>query len=183
MSMHMASFGDAIFAENCGNGLLVVAYVTRAHDILYDVLGHDNEDGEFRVEVAMALEYISMAFELQNETIPDWKSGRDIFKPIRSHWVTHAGMNRAAMTRSYILTQALLQLETFEYGNVSRSTLSYILDLFALYFLSFGQTGETYIRNNTWFPDLWIQNSVVPDTASDPLIFDERIPSVELDNC
>ena len=145
-----------MLGDACGTGMLCITYISNAYQIIYDLLYDDNV-GLLRNEVNDAFDYICTAFELQNDMVTDWSSGRDIFDSILKLGRSGHFYNTS---RRYILTQILLQIETFGYGHVSRSTLAYIIDLFALYFM-LDLDYTTYISTNLDFPKEWKTHSRV----------------------
>lgn len=144
-----------IFGDRCGNGMTVIHAVCIAHTDIYSALINADQK-EAAGQVKHAFDYICTAFECQSDLVCDWKSGREAVPSLMYY-----GFNLTSdEVASYILVSILTQLETFNYGNVGRDTLAYIIDLFALYFLTKADWHD-YIEQDCDFPTEWVKHSVV----------------------
>ena len=155
------SDASVMLAESCGRGMAVVSYISQAHDLIYNVLKTKNRMRlDASAQMLTAFNYICTAFECQLDMVTDWASGREIFGTLAKY----AFGEQTTAVQDYILMQILLQIESFEYGNVSRSTLAYIIDLFGLYFLTYSDWRE-YLPEQCDFPMVWLENSKVPQLS------------------
>lgn len=152
---------SVMLAESCGRGMFVVGYICQAHDLIYKVLKSKNRTRlDTSVQMLTAFNYICTAFECQLDMVTDWSSGREIFNELAKY----AFGEQTTAVQDYILMQILLQIETFTYGNVSRSTLAYIVDLFGVYFLTYSDW-RAYLPEHCDFPMVWLENSKVPQLS------------------
>ena len=146
--------GLMMLGNVCGNGMTIVHSVCIAHTDIYNVIRHPgNVNNEARIEEAF--NYICTAFECQSG-VCNWRLGRETLKSLMYYGFTKTSLS----VQTHILMSILIQLETFNYGNVGRDSLAYILDLFALYFLT-RDDWHAYIPEKCYFPKEWIEHSVV----------------------
>ena len=144
-----------IFGDRCGNGMTVIHAVCIAHTDIYNALiNADHHEAANRVK--HAFDYICTAFECQNEGVYDWNRGRELVPSLMYYGFALTSDEVA----SYILVSILVELEAFNYGNVGRAALAYIIDLFALYFLT-REDWHDYIEHHCDFPAEWVERSVV----------------------
>lgn len=146
--------GLMMLGNLCGNGMSVIHAICIAHTNIYNVIRNPSSfNNEARIEEAF--NYICTAFECQSG-VCNWRLGRETFKSL----MYYGFAKTSPSVQTHILVSILVQLESFNYGNVGRDTLAYILDLFALYFLTKDDWLE-YIPEKCYFPKEWIEHSVV----------------------
>lgn len=149
------SSSQMIFGDKCGNDMTVIHAVCVAHTDIYNAL-INADHAEAANQIKHAFDYICTAFECQSDLVCDWKSGRETVSSLMYY-----GFDLTSdAVASYILVSILTQLETFSYGNVGRDTLAYIIDLFALYFLT-KEDWYDYTVQHCDFPKEWVEHSVV----------------------
>ncbi len=149
--------GDSqlLLSNRCGSSMTVLYGICNAHDYILKALG-ETKEATRRTHVKTAFDYICTAFECQCEGVYDWNAGRETLSSLMIYGFSKISKQAA----DYILMQILLELETFNYGNVQRCVLAYVMDLFALYFLTYNDW-DTYIMTKCDFPKYWFGHSQV----------------------